>query len=342
MIVLVTGGTGYVGGRLVPRLLREGHQVRVGVRDTGATLPWWADQVEVVEFDALEPETVSAAVAGTDAVYYLIHGMGGDDFVATDRAAAQHMTAALDEHDVPRVIYLSGIVPDVPQQDLSDHISSRVEVESILGLSDAVALSLRAAVLIGSGSTSFEVVRQVSERMRVETLPASMDSSVQPIATVDVIEALIGALTIESESRHYDVGGPEALPYRDLLACYADVAGLDRSQLVVPSPPDRVVKTLAGRLVDVPTAVVESLIESLHHDMVCDGDQVRELLPQGYRLMDLRTAIERSLQPAPDTDADLAEADPMGPMPQDPDWAGGGDGSSIGAKVSGAVRRLFH
>lgn len=341
MIVLVTGATGYVGGRLVPRLLQEGHRVRVGVRDSGKELPWWANQVEVIEFDALDARTVSAAVVGTDAVYYLIHGMGGDDFVETDRAAAKNMLAALDEHEVPRVVYLSGIVPDAPQEELSAHISSRVEVESILALSTAIALSLRAAVLLGSGSTSFEVIRQVSERMRVETLPASMHSTVQPIAIVDALEALVGALTVETESRHYDVGGPEALPYRDLLARYARVAGLDRSQVVIPPPPDRIVKTLAGRMVDVPTSVVESLVESLHHDMVCDGAQVFDLLPRGHDLMDVDTAIARALQPAPEPGEDLSEADPMGPMPHDPDWAGGGDGSSLGAKVSGALRRLL-
>lgn len=338
MTVLVTGATGYVGSRLVPRLLQDGHEVRVATSDASKTLPWWSDSVQVVEMDALDGQAVADAVRGVDAVYYLIHGMGGEDFAEQDHRAAQHMADAVDRHEVPRLVYLSGIVPDVPSEELSEHISSRLDVEATLAGSTATVIALRAAVLIGSGSTSFEIVRQVAERMPVQTVPDWMDSRVQPIAVVDALEALVGALTVDTGSRHYDLGGPQALEYADLLDLYARTAGLTRTQVGVPLLPDTIVQGLAGRMVDVPTPVVQALIESLHHDMVCADDDAHALLPRGYRLLPLPEAIERSLAEAP---SDPAAADPMGPLPQDPDWAEGGEEQSLGTRIAGLVSRVL-
>ena len=338
MKILVTGATGYVGSRLIPELLRAGHTVRAADIGDEAAQPWWSDRVETVVMDALDEDAVDRAVAGVDAVYYLIHGMGGDDFAARDHEAAEHMVAAVDRHGVGRVVYLSGIVPDVPVDDLSAHIASRLDVEETLATSAAVTIALRAAILLGSGSTSFEVVRQISERMPVQTVPAWMNSTVQPIAVVDALQALAGALTVDSDSRHYDVGGPSRLTYADLLDTYATVARLKRVQVGVPLVPERLVAVLAGRIVDVPTAVVESLVESLQHDMVCADDEFHELLPDGYELVGLEEAIRRSLVDPP---ADPESADPMAPLPQDPPWAGGGEDDSFGSKVAGLVSRVL-
>lgn len=339
MKILVTGATGYVGGRLVPTLLAEGHAVRTTVSDPAkADRAWWADRVQTVSMDILDADHVSAACAGVDAVYYLVHGMGGDDFVANDRRAAGNVRDAVDECGVARVVYLSGIIPDVPDEELSDHLRSRLEVEELLTSSAATVLTLRAAVVLGSGSTSFEIIRQVSERMPVQTVPDWMNSMVQPIAVVDVLAALVGALTAPGPSRHFDVGGPDVMPYAELLDRYAGLAGLSRPQVMVPFLPTDLVGVLVGALTDVPESTVRALIESLRHDMVCAEHLfVRELLPAGHQLLSFEESIRRSLageQPDP------ATADPMGPLPQDPHWASGGEDRPLAARFVDSVRAV--
>lgn len=340
--ILVTGATGYVGGRLVPALLADGHDVRTTVSDPAkADAPWWADRVETVAMDILDAGQVRAACAGIDAVYYLVHGMGGDDFVETDRKAATNVRHAVDACGVPRVVYLSGIIPEagqVPDAELSDHLRSRWEVEELLTASTATVLTLRAAVVLGSGSTSFEIIRQVSERLPVQTVPDWMNSMVQPIAVVDVLAALVGALTAPGPSRHFDVGGPDVMPYADLLDGYADLAGLHRPQVMVPFLPTDLVGILVGALTDVPESTVRALIESLRHDMVCSEHLfVRELLPADHRLLSFEEAVRRSLGVG---SPDPAAADPMGPLPQDPHWASGGEDRPLAARIVDSVRSV--
>ncbi len=336
--VLVTGATGYVGSRLIPRLLRDGHTVRAAATNLDkARGRWWADQVELVRMDVLDADTVDAAVAGVDAVFYLIHGMSGADFAVRDRESSETMAFACANADVRTIVYLSGLVPDVPEDELSEHIASRLEVERILtGASSGIrAITLRAAIVTGSGSTSFEIVRQISERVPVQAIPAWMDSRVQPIAVVDVVEALAGALRLESESRSYDVGGPERMPYTRLLDAYAAVAGLSRPQVVVPGLPTDLVGTLAGAITDVPSSTVEALVESLRHDMVChDVDWTYDLLPEDHEILEVEESFARALAPA-DERVPPAERDPLGPMPGDPVWAGG-QGGGLASAVAGA------
>lgn len=339
MKILVTGATGYVGGRLVPVLLERSHEVRTTTSNPDRESPWWADRVETVVMDALDADQVAAACEGVDAVYYLIHGMGARDFAQTDRSAATHFADAVKTHQVPRVIYLSGVVPDVDEDELSPHIASRLEIERILRDTPAIVVVLRAAVLLGSGSTSFEVIRQVSERLPVHTVPSWMDSLVQPIALVDVLEALVGALDHDGPSRHFDVGGPDRLRYPDLLDAYTSYAGLQRPQVDVPLMPTSLVGTLVGSLTDVPRTTVEALVESLRHDMVAaEDDFATTLLPEGHQLVGLDEAFRRSLA-APATTPE--GADPMGPLPQDPSWASGGDDRPVVAKAVDAVTDLL-
>lgn len=338
MKILVTGATGYVGGRLVPWLLDRGHEVRTTTSNPDREQPWWGERVETVVMDALDAEQVAAACEGMDAVYYLIHGMGGDDFAENDRTAATNLADAARTHRVDRIVYLSGIVPDVADSELSEHIESRREVERIIRDVPATVIVLRAAVLLGSGSTSFEIIRQVSERMPVHTVPSWMNSLVQPIATVDVLEALLGALTYAGASRHFDVGGPERLRYGALLKAYTEHTGLQRPQVSVPLLPTALVGTLVGSLTDVPRTTVEALVESLHHDMVAADDDFRDLLPPGYRLMQLDEAFRRALTPRA---AAPEDADPMGPLLQDPAWASGGDERPRLAKVIDAVKDVL-
>ncbi len=336
MKILVTGATGYVGGRLVPLLLARGHEVRTTTSSPDREQPWWSGQVQTVIMDALDQDEVTAACEGVDAIYYLIHGMGGDDFAETDRKAATHLAQGAQSHGVARIVYLSGLVPEVEESELSEHIRSRREVEQILSGVAATVVVLRAAVLLGSGSTSFEIIRQVSERMPVHTVPSWMDSLVQPIAIVDVLEALVGALEYTGPSRHFDVGGPDRLRYGALLEAYTAHAGLDRPQVHVPLLPTALVGTLVGSLTDVPRPTVEALVESLHHDMVVADEDFRELLlPHGHRLVGLDEAFRRSLGPRVTTPE---HADAMGPLPQDPVWASGGDSRPVLAKVVDAVK----
>ena len=242
-------------------------------------------------------------------------------------------------HGVDRIVYLSGVVPDVADDELSEHIKSRREVERILSDGPATVVVLRAAVLLGSGSTSFEIIRQVSERMPVHTIPTWMDSLVQPIALVDVLEALVGALEYTGPSRHFDVGGPDRLRYGALLEAYTSYAGLERPQVDVPLLPTALVGTLVGSLTDVPRPTVEALVESLRHDMVAADDDFREmLLPEGHRLVGLDEAFRRSLA-SPATRPE--DADPMGPLPQDPVWASGGDDRPAMAKMVDAVKDVL-
>lgn len=336
MKILVTGATGYVGGRLVPLLLDRGHEVRTTTSQPDRRQPWWSDRVETIVMDALDADQVAGACESVDAVYYLIHGMSGDDFAESDRRAATNIADAVRARGIDRVVYLSGIVPNVAEPEMSEHLMSRCEVEHILDAVPATVVVLRAAVLLGSGSTSFEIIRQVSERMPVHTVPTWMDSMVQPIATIDVLEALVGALEYAGPSRHFDVGGPDQLRYGALLEAYTTHAGLERPQVQVPLLPTALVGTLVGSLTDVPRATVEALVESLHHDMVAaDTDFQELLLPEGYRLVGLDEAFRRALAPRTSAPED---ADPMGPLPQDPVWAGGGDDRPALAKVIDAVK----
>ncbi len=261
-----------------------------------------------------------------------------NDFAETDRRAAINLAEAVRARGVERVVYLSGIVPDGADDELSEHITSRREVERILSDVPATVVTLRAAVILGSGSTSFEIIRQVSSRMPVHTVPTWMDSMVHPIAVVDVLEALEGALHYSGSSRHFDIGGPERLRYGALLQAYTSHAGLTRLQVDVPMLPSTLVGTLVGSLTDVPRPTVEALVQSLHHDMVAADEDFLQLLPEGHRLLEVGEAVRRALAPS---SARPEDADPMGPLPQDPVWASGGDNRPPMAKVIDAIKDVL-
>lgn len=331
MRCVVFGATGYIGGRLVPRLLAEGHRVRAVAR-TPEKLAGvdWRERVEVVRGDVTDPDDVAAAVAGQDVVYYLVHSLHQRDFVEVDRRAATILAEAASAAKVSRVVYLGGIAPEGGQ--LSAHLGSRVEVGRILLDSPVPTVVLRAAVIIGSGSASFEMLRYLTENLPVMVTPRWVRNRIQPIAVSDVLHYLVHAATIEGEVNDaFDICGPDVLTYVEMMRRYAEVAMLHR-RLVVPVPV--LTPWLSAQWVNlvtpVPRSIAVPLIESLVHEVVCHGHEIERYVPDpegGLTGFDhaVAMALARTRKadvPTRWSDAAVPGA-PSEPLPSDPDWTGG-------------------
>lgn len=313
MRVLVLGATGYVGSRLVPHLLEHGHDVVAA--SSSAPRPnrfGWDDRVHAIRCDVTDPAAVLDAVAGVDAVVYLVHSLDRSDFSDRDRVGAETVAAAVREVGVRRVVYLSGLVPDVPDADLSAHISSRLEVERILLGATDEAVALRAGVVIGAGSTSFEIIRQIATLFLVQPVPTWMNSSVQPVAVSDVLRAIDDALADDGPRGAVDVGGPDVVAYPDLMQVVGGEAGLSRLRVPAPVAPTGLVGLATALATTAPFHTVTALIESLHHDMVCRPGHTWE--PRsGGPLLGVEEAVRLALTPM--------YAGPEGALPSDPAWA---------------------
>ncbi|MDX2437423.1 MAG: NAD(P)H-binding protein, partial [Acidobacteriota bacterium] len=260
MKVLVTGATGYVGGRLVPRLLERGHDVRVMVRDPARIAGRdWSDDVEVVKGDIEVPDTLGPALENIDAAYYLIHLMdSGRGFVHRDRKAAQSFVAAAGH--LRQVIYLGGLLPE--GDDVSDHLASRAEVGRILreGLS---AAEFRAGPVIGSGSASFEMVRYLTERLPAMVAPKWILNDVQPIAVRDILEYLLLALD-HGSTGIFNVG-TEPMSFKAMMQVFAEVRGLKRLIVPVPVLAPRLAALWVGLVTPIPNRMAVPLIEGVVH-----------------------------------------------------------------------------
>ena len=330
--VLVTGATGYIGGRLVPELLAAGHRVRVLARSPAKLegLAWTGD-VEIVEGDASEGADLERAMAGIDVAYYLLHSMGNSgpgDFGARDREVAAAFRDAAAEAGAGQIIYLGGLGAD-DDADLSPHLRSRHEVGRLLAEGPVPVTELRAAIIIGSGSASFEMLRSLTEVLPVMVTPRWVSTRCQPIAIRDILYYLVGVLgRDEAEGRVLEVGGPEVMSYLEVMQAYARVAGLRRRVVVkVPVLTPGLSSHWVGLVTPIPTGLAKPLIGSLLNEVVVRDPAIRSFLPR--ETVPFRQAVELALERQEDLDvattwagAELGGRSPAAPMPSDPDWAG--------------------
>jgi uncharacterized protein YbjT (DUF2867 family) len=328
--ILVAGASGYIGGRLVPALVERGAQVRCLARNPAklAALPW-AGQVDVVEGDVLDRSAVEAAMAGCTAAVYLVHSMGGSaDFADADRRAAAAFRDGAAAAGVEQIVYLGGLGQD--GSTLSPHLRSRHEVGRILADGPVPVTELRAAVIIGSGSASFEMLRNLTEVLPVMVAPTWVRTRCQPIAIRDVLHYLVASLEVPAaRGRILEIGGPEVVTYEEMMATYAAVAGLRRRLVLrVPVLTPRLSSLWVGLVTPLPAGLARPLVDSLVNEVVIVDRSADEVLP--HRCMPFREAVELAIRqveglqvPSRWSDATLPGRSPADPLPTDPDWAGG-------------------
>jgi uncharacterized protein YbjT (DUF2867 family) len=275
--ILVTGATGFIGRLLRKRLLADGFPVRCMVRRAAPPMP---DGAETVRGDMLDPATLGRALEGIETAYYLVHSMSGGraGFERRDREAAENFVEAANRARVRRVIYLGGL--GETGDDLSEHLRSRLEVAEILKQGTFATTFLRAAVIIGAGGASFEMVRSLVERLPLMITPRWVMTRCQPIAVADVIGYLAGCLTDErTAGRTFDIGGPDVLTYREMMERLARIEGRKLYILPVPVLTPKLSSYWVGLITPVPPSVSMPLIEGLKNEVVCRDSAIRDLIP---------------------------------------------------------------
>jgi len=333
--ILVTGATGYVGGRLIPALLEAGYRVRAMGRNLAkvACRPWARhDRVELVQGDVLDLESLKTAASGCWAAYYLVHSMIAQKkkFVEADRRAAHNMVEAAAAARLERMLYLGGLA-EARRGSLSKHLQSRIEVADILQSGPVPTTDLRAPMILGSGSASFEILRYLVERLPIMITPRWVLSLNQPIAIRNVITYLVGCLEHDQTiGQNYDIGGPDILTYRDLLDVYTEEAHLHR-RLIIPVPV--LTPTLSALWIHlispVPTSIALPLTEGLTSDAVCTENRIQSIIPQ--KLLPCREAIRLALDRIRQAQVDTCWMD-AGNLPE-PEWAHCGDADWAGGTI---------
>ena len=331
-LCLVTGATGYIGGRLIVELLKHGYRVRILARNA-SRLKYhpWIDQVEISEGDAHNPAVLEEAMVGVDVAYYLLHAlMSKDDFEQEEREMAERFGAAAKSAGVKRSVYLGGII--APNEVMSPHLQARAETGEILRSSGVAAVELRAGVVIGSGSASFEMLRYLTERLPIMTVPKWVNVRIQPIAVRDVLRYLVGAASIDpTVSGVFDIGGPEIFSYKEMMQQYAEAAGLPR-RIIIPVPvlTPRLSSGWVGLVTPVPYTLAKRLVASLKNEVVAADDSIRALIPDPEGgLTPFKRAVQLALTKIKEAQVQTRWSDasipgtPSEPLPTDPDWAGG-------------------
>ena len=330
-LCLVTGATGYVGGRLIPMLLEAGFKVRVLVRHPERIVQMpWHDQVEIITGDAHDPQVAAQALANVDVAYYMIHSIGvSGDFEELERQTAQSFADAALASKVGRIVYLGGLAND---PHLSPHLRSRAEVGNIFINSGVPTIAFGAAVIIGSGSLSFEMLRYLTERLPAMITPRWVRTRIQPIAIRDVLRYLLLAADLpEGLNRTFDIGGPDILTYEEMMHGYAKVAGLPK-RIILPinflSP--GLSSRWIGLVTPVPKSIARPLVDSLKSEVVCVENDIKQYIPDPPEgLLHFDDAVSKALGRIREanvatrwTSASLPGA-PSDPLPTDPAWAGG-------------------
>ena len=294
-LILVTGATGYVGGRLVLRLLAAGYRVRCLVRDpTRLQGRAWLDQVELAQGDMLQPDSLAAAMRDVWVVYYLVHSLGGgNDFSERDLAAARNCAQAARTAGVKRIIYLGGLGD--PQANLSPHLRSRQQTGEVLCEAGVPVTEFRAAVIVGSGSLSFEMIRYLTERLPVMICPKWVFTRIQPIAIRNVLDYLVAALDCpESAGRILEIGGHDVLTYEGMMTGYARVRGLTRRLIAVPVLTPRLSSYWVHLVTPIPAAIAQPLIKGLGNEVIVRDGTALRLFPD-IELLDFETSVRLAL-----------------------------------------------
>jgi uncharacterized protein YbjT (DUF2867 family) len=294
-LILVSGVTGYIGGRLVPRLLAAGHRVRCLARDPSRLEGHgWREQVEVVAGDVLEPSTLAAAMEGVETAYYLVHSMaGGRAYHERDLEGARNFSQSLRDAGGRRIIYLGGLGD--PSAPLSLHLRSRQQTGDVLRESGVSVTEFRAAVIVGSGSLSFELVRYLTERVPLLICPRWVFTRVQPISTRNVLEYLVLALsTPASEGQVIEIGGSDILTYAEMMTGYARVRGLRRRVVPVPFLTPGYSAGWVHLVTPVPIVIARALIEGLRNEVVMQSDLAHRIFP-GMRLLSYEESVRLAL-----------------------------------------------
>ena len=330
--VLITGATGYIGARLIPRLLQDGFRVRALARTPGKIKGRpWSDHpnLEIVKGDVLDLDSLEAACRGCRAAYYLVHSMNhvSLDFVTTDRVAAGNMARAAEQCGLERIIYLGGLGES--SEILSEHLSSRTEVAEILKGGSVPVTVLRAAMIIGSGSASFEILRYLVERLPIILTPRWVDVPCQPIGVRNVLYYLIGCLRCDATvGKTFDIGQDQVVTYRQLMEIFAEEAGLPKRLIIaLPLLTPRVSSLWINLLTPVPAVLARPLAEGLRNEVICRETSIRELIPQ--ELFDCRLALRLAQQRVREhqVESSWIDAGVIPPAewrsPGDPDWTGG-------------------
>lgn len=290
--VLITGATGFIGRRLTVTLLSQGHDLRCLVRGDASSLP---DSVEVVRGDMLDRDSLVTALQGVDTAYYLVHSMAGGraGFEQRDRDAATNFVFAAEQCGVRRVIYLSGL--GELGDNLSEHLKSRREVADILKSGSFATTVLRAAVIIGAGGASFELVRGLVERLPIMITPLWVSTRCQPIAISDVIGYLVGCLSDDrTAGRVFDIGGPDIMTYRKMMERFAAIVGKRLWILPVPVLTPRLSSYWVALFSPIKPSVSMPLIEGLSNEVICQDTSIRELIP--LQLTPYDQAVQQALK----------------------------------------------
>ena len=328
--VLVTGATGYIGGRLVPRLINAGYQVRVFVRNPEKLIDVpWANKVEIFEGDLRDAASVAQAVVDIDVLYYLVHSMGAKgEFEQTERTAAANVATAALATGVARIVYLGGLHPD---GELSPHLRSRAEVGRILLESGVPTAALQAGVVIGSGSTSFEMVRHLTDVLPYMPAPQWVRNFIQPIAVRDVLYYLVECATLPHEvNRTFDIGGPNVLRYGQMMNGYALEAGLKQRPIAaLPVLTPWLASQWVNLVTPIPRALAVPIIASLQYDCVVHEHDIENFIPDPeggltpYR-RSVRLALGNVRNGTVETSwLGAAVSDvPSNRLPSDPEWTG--------------------